>query len=255
MLAAPYYRVELGDYLITSPHAWEVVSSRLAPTTATLRLPAQAIPDPPAGSPMTIWQGYRGHGEWMVLTGAVRRVSTEGDELIIHGSDPMAPVARHRVSRAFTGATPQEVIRWLLSQAGVTQYRISSRPYPPLSRFVAEGTVGQVMAAITAAWGLTADWYWLPDVGVWWGPPEESPRASKVAAAITYGRNMLDHRVEPGAKRGRLTMPAAPIYHSNLILVSDPRWWTGQRQLRVDRVIYRARPAEVTIEWSDPAAS
>ncbi|MFZ5826497.1 MAG: hypothetical protein ACOY94_19565 [Bacillota bacterium] len=172
--------------------------------------------------------------------------------MIVHGWDPMAPVATTEISRSFTGATPQEILRWALSQAGATRFRLSSKRYRSLPRFVADGTIRRVVDALGQALGVRNDLYWLNDAGVWWGPPDESPRALEMAQAVTYGENLLSHTVEAGGMRGRLVAEPLPIYHSNMILVADPRVWSGQRRLRVDRVIYQARPARVVIEWSSP---
>lgn len=255
-LSMPWWTVDIGDYQLSRVHRFEVISSRLALVdTASIEIPVGLIPEPTAGTEAVVQQGYRGTGHWELLAGTVRRVERRGDNLVVSAWDPMGPLLRRQVSRAFTGATPQEVLRWVLTEAGVTQFRLTGRRYPSKPRFVASGTVGQVVASIGLAWGIHNDCYWLPDVGVWWGPPEESERASHTAAVIRYGENLLDHVVEPGAKRGRLVTPAAPIVHSNMVDVEDPRAWDGRRRLRVDRSVHRVRPAEVVIEWSDPAAN
>lgn len=248
-LTAPIWRVTAGDYSVVRLHQFEVTSSRLAPVDlAQLRVPTVGLQGVEPGAPLTIEQGYRESGLWQIFTGTVRRTERQGDETIVHGADPMAPIVRHKVSRAFTGATPQEILRWALNETGTTAYQLSARRYPPRDRFVAEGTVGSVLAAVAAAWNLRADACWLPGVGVWWGPATESPRAVP-AATITYGRNMLNHQVDPGGHRGRLTVVAMPLFHSQLISIVDPRTWSGERTVRIDRVTYRARPAEVVVEW------
>lgn len=255
-LTAPIWSVQLGDYQVSRLHQFEVRAARTVHVAvASLRLPAAGVPTIEIGQGLLISQGYRESGLWSIFEGTVRRVELHGDELLITGADAMYPTVRRRLTLAFTNATPQEIVRWALAQAGVTQMQLSTRRYPALPRFVADGTLGEVLEAVSQAWGLQVDTYWMPGVGVWWGPAEESPRAAEAPALIMYGRTMLRHQVEAGGRTGVLAVGAIPIFHSQVIQVVDPRAWEGIRQVRVDRVTYRARPAEVVIEWSSLAVS
>jgi hypothetical protein len=248
---APMWQVEIGDQSILLLSQFEATASRLSPVaTAVITVPVGSLQTVAPGDSVRIQQGYRGSRLWDVVAGSVRRIGQEGDNLVLRVGDPLAQVVGVRVSQGFTGATPQEILRILLSQVGVTAYLLTAKRLPPIPRFMAEGPLGHVMGSLAQAVGIQVDFYWLPGIGFWWGPPEESPRAAMRAPAIVFRENLLDHQVAPGGQSGHAVVQLAEYQHSALVEVEDPRFWSGRRTVRIDRVTYRARPAEVVVEWS-----
>lgn len=117
--------------------------------------------------PATILLGYGGAFD-EVFTGYVGSTYNAGsnaDEIIL--KDPMLLLEGLTVNETFLDTTPQEVIRYILAQAGLTELKLTSTVYPARKRL-----------SIRRQSGVQA---WTP-----WRPPGISRSPISAPAGVFY---------------------------------------------------------------------
>lgn len=256
-LVAPAWKIAVGEWQVGKMLRFDVYSSRVNPAdTAEVVLPKQGFPVEQVrqGQELRIWQGYRGVGLWLVFAGTLTSVEP-GETVLLRATDASTKLAA-KIAQGFSNVIPQEIFRYCLERAGVTEYRLTARRLAARPSFVARGTVAHVLRQVCQVWGTT-DWafYFEPEGTFWWGPWEESERYGQLAGVtLAYRENIITHEVRD-ARHGLLQTPALPfLRHSHRVAVEDPRHWRGARQVRIERVRYHhsREKARTWLEWYLP---
>jgi len=131
-----------------------------------------------------IWGGYDLNQSWLLFSGYV--------------TDPRAPrflckdeavkLFGTPIVQTFMDVAPQDVIRFGLRRAGVTDFNLDATAYPRKARFVASENVSDLVRRVNTTWGLKHDWYFVGRRFNWTAPvPQPGPVYS-----YQYGENIID---------------------------------------------------------------
>ena len=167
--------------------------------------------------PATILLGYGGAFD-EVFTGYVAKPYSTGssaNEIVLR--DPMLLLEDITVNETFLDTTPQEVVRYILAQAGLAELKLTSMVYPARKRLSIRKQSGvQALDAVAAAWGLQVPYFFSGGIFYCGRQPEQS-----VIYTFEAGRNILSL-----ARRGSLwdleTVSAPFVRHSHRVQVSHP---------------------------------
>ncbi len=176
--------------------------------------------------PAAIELGYDGVME-EVFTGFVSRPYGGGaraNEVCL--KDEMLLLEEAEINRTFLDTTPQEVISYILAQAGVSRMKLSSKAYPSRRMLPIRQQNGvQAIETVGAAWGLKVPFFFAGGVFYW----DEKPEQSKVYT-FEYGVNILAlNRV--GGVWELETVSAPFVRHSHKINVIHPQI-SGEQEVR-----------------------
>lgn len=181
-------------------------------------------------TPAEILLGYNNSFS-QVFTGYVAKTyngGSEADTLVLR--DDALLLEDAIITNTFLETTPQEVLAFILSKAGVSNRKLSARSYPERRLLpIRKQSAVQAICTVNAAWGLSVPFFFSRGV-FYWG---ETPEQEKVYA-FEYGVNILSLDRLAGA--WRLETVSAPfIRHSHTIRVTHPR---VSGEFQVSRVVF-----------------
>ncbi|MGI6254251.1 MAG: serine/arginine repetitive matrix protein 2 [Acutalibacter sp.] len=132
--------------------------------------------------------------------------------------DEMLLLEETDVNSTFLDTTPQEIIGYLLTQAGIEEMQLSSQVYPVRKQVpIRKMNVIQAINAVHATWGIKHRFFFSGGV-FYWGM---TPKQAKVYT-FEYGVNIL--ALERVGGVWELETVAAPfVKHSHKIAVDHPR--------------------------------
>lgn len=164
-----------------------------------------------------IEMGYNGVLD-EVFTGYVAKPYSRGasaNEIVL--KDEMLLLEQTSVNATFLETTPQEVLAYILGQAGIGKMALSGQGYPTRKRLPIHRQTGiQAINTVNAAWGLKKPFFCSGGV-FYWGT---SPAQEKVYS-FEYGVNILALNRTGGVWELE-TISAPFVKHSHKILVTHP---------------------------------
>lgn len=132
--------------------------------------------------------------------------------------DDMLLLEETKINSTFRDTTPQEMISYFLSQAGITDMKLSSQGYPERKQIpIREMSAIQAINAVHAAWGIKQKFFFSGGV-FYWG---EKPEQEKVYS-FEYGVNILS-LTRAGGVWELETVSAPFVKHSHTIAVTHPQ--------------------------------
>ncbi len=153
------------------------------------------------------------------FTGYVAQPYNSGgfaNEIVL--KDDMLLLEETKINSTFRDTTPQEMIGYFLSQAGVTEMKLSSQVYQERKQVpIREMTAIQAINAVHAAWGIKQKFFFSGGV-FYWG---EKPVQEKVYS-FEYGINILS-LTRAGGMWELETVSAPFVKHSHMIAVTHPQ--------------------------------
>lgn len=154
-----------------------------------------------------------------VFTGYVVQPYNEAasaDEIMLR--DKMILLEDTPITCTFRSATPQEIIRYCLGVAGITDMRLASTSHQVKATVpIVRKSVIEVIEEVHRLWGIAPTFYFAGGV-FYWGVSQEQ---SKIYA-FEYGVNILDLKRAGGVWRLE-TVSAPMIRHSHVIDVVHPK--------------------------------
>lgn len=183
------------------------------------------------GTPALINLGYD-NSYREVFAGYIAQSYSAGaqaDEIIL--KDDMLLLERIQISATFQDTTPQEILTYILAQAGIRKMSLSPQVYPQRKRVPLSRVSGvQAINAVNAAWGIRQRFFFQDRVFYWGTSP-----AQEQVYAFEYGVNILGLTREGG--EWELETVSAPfVRHSHKIEVKHPKV-TGTFTVR--KVVFR----------------
>ena len=167
------------------------------------------------GDEMSIYLGYSGIME-EVFTGYVSSPynRAQGKNEIL-AKDEMQRLEGVTISETFLDVTPQEIVRYLLEVAGISNFQISQEVYQPKKVVpVAQKNGIQVLEEIRRLWQIQKRFYFSGGVFYWCTNPEQ-----KQTYLFEYGSNII--RLERSMGSWELETVSMPfIHHSQTIKVA-----------------------------------
>lgn len=258
---APYWSITIGNYKVEKMVSFDVFSARKSPTDhAEIKLPLEGLDlnSIKKDDQVIIHQGYREQGLWRIFKGTVDNIEPDKESVMVFASDQMKKLKK-KISKAFIQVSPQEIIKYGLMAAGVDNYILGSSSFPPLPGFTAANeSVISLFKRINKSWKALEDWdfYFEPEDIFYWGPWEESPRYRQNSwPKLQYGINIISHNLISDTK-GIIEIPVLPyLRHSHRIKIQDPRYWPGEKEVRIERVKYHhSTKARMELEWEHIAS-
>lgn len=168
--------------------------------------------------PAAIRLGYNG-GLEELFTGYVAKTYNAGTSLNeIELKDEMLLVEETTINHTFLDAAPQEILAYVLTQAGVSRMKLDGTAYPTRRQLPIRKQTGvQAVRTINAAWGLRVPFFFSGGVFYW----NQSPKQDKLYV-FEYGVNILALSRTGGL--WVLETALAPfVRHSHKIRVIHPR--------------------------------
>lgn len=174
-LVSPAFRVTTGQYEIAGGMEVECFSSRQARADwcrISFTSAMQGTVTYDDMEPAVVELGYEDDYD-VLLSGYCRK--TSGDtwkELLIR--DPMMKLERFSVKASFTGCTPQDIIKYVLIQAGIEHYRLSDEVYAQKNLLVIDHCSGvETIEQVNTAWGLDNDFFFRDGMFYWGCVPDQ----------------------------------------------------------------------------------
>lgn len=187
------------------------------------------------GDEMSIYLGYSGIME-EVFTGYVSSPynRAQGKNEIL-AKDEMQRLEEVTISETFLDVTPQEIVRYLLEVAGISNFQISQEVYQPKKVVpVAQKNGIQVLEEIRRLWQIQKRFYFSGGVFYWCTNPEQ-----KQTYLFEYGSNII--RLERSMGSWELETVSMPfIHHSQTIKVIHPAY-TGSALVK--KVLFKTNDA------------
>lgn len=187
------------------------------------------------GDEMSIYLGYSGIME-EVFTGYVSSPynRAQGKNEIL-AKDEMQRLEGVTISETFLDVTPQEIVRYLLEVAGISNFQISQEVYQPKKVVpVAQKNGIQVLEEIRRLWQIQKRFYFSGGVFYWCTDPEQ-----KQTYLFEYGSNII--RLERSMGSWELETVSMPfIHHSQTIKVIHPAY-TGSALVK--KVLFKTNDA------------
>ena len=187
------------------------------------------------GDEMSIYLGYSGIME-EVFTGYVSSPynRAQGKNEIL-AKDEMQRLEGVTISETFLDVTPQEIVRYLLEGAGISNFQISQEVYQPKKVVpVAQKNGIQVLEEIRRLWQIQKRFYFSGGVFYWCTNPEQ-----KQTYLFEYGSNII--RLERSMGSWELETVSMPfIHHSQTIKVIHPAY-TGSALVK--KVLFKTNDA------------
>ena len=187
------------------------------------------------GDEMSIYLGYSGIME-EVFTGYVSSPynRAQGKNEIL-AKDEMQRLEGVTISETFLDVTPQEIVRYLLEVAGISNFQISQEVYQPKKVVpVAQKNGIQVLEDIRRLWQIQKRFYFSGGVFYWCTNPEQ-----KQTYLFEYGSNII--RLERSMGSWELETVSMPfIHHSQTIKVIHPAY-TGSALVK--KVLFKTNDA------------
>lgn len=187
------------------------------------------------GDEMSIYLGYSGIME-EVFNGYVSSPynRAQGKNEIL-AKDEMQRLEGVTISETFLDVTPQEIVRYLLEVAGISNFQISQEVYQPKKVVpVAQKNGIQVLEEIRRLWQIQKRFYFSGGVFYWCTNPEQ-----KQTYLFEYGSNII--RLERSMGSWELETVSMPfIHHSQTIKVIHPAY-TGSALVK--KVLFKTNDA------------
>lgn len=134
--------------------------------------------------PVKIYLGYQGNLE-EILAGEV--IGIRDNE--IHIRNAFIKLMRTKITQNFVRCTPQEVVSFVLNQAGIEQSELGTEPYPMMKLLSVRQQTGlDVLKYVDQKWSLNNSYYYFEGSLFKWNVKEDT---SKVYSFI-YGENIID---------------------------------------------------------------
>lgn len=263
---APNFQVMIGQmegrpagrpyYEVSKIRQIEVFSSMLQPLDR-----AEIEIDNIAGSSslfqeydaVTIKLGYKEKGLYLVFSGTVKDIAT-GRRIIITAHDRARLLKETTITQAFRDVTYQNIIKFGLKRAGVSQMQLYSGNAARLHYFIADNKsviviINLLSRRIETISGKIIYSYFTPEGKFIW----DEWKSGELIANLEYGKNIIELRPEP--KYGYLkTIMLPQIRPGQLIKVTDQNFWKETQTVRVDSVKHTIaeQGGRTEIQWSKP---
>lgn len=182
----------------------------------------------PRKAPGSIQMGYNGSLD-EVFSGFVAKEYDGGAYINeVNLKDEMLLLEETIINDTFLNTTPQEMISFFLSKAGLSKMKLASKGYPKRKMLpIREQSVVQAINTVNAAWGLKVPFFFSGGTFYW----DEKPEQSKVYT-FEHGVNIIN-LIRAGGVWELETVSAPFVKHSHKINLIHPQISGEQEVLKV----------------------
>lgn len=154
----PSAAIRIGEYVFDRGISWTVCSDTRELTDWGKLTFTREFRDNLSiqkGDAVAVYQGYGTQLQQTFLGQVVKAYNNAGGEDEILFKDKAYLMEKTVINHTFLQATPQELIRYGLSAAGVTEYRLAETAYQPKARVpFLQQALPAVLKRIDTLWGL-----------------------------------------------------------------------------------------------------
>lgn len=174
-LISPEFRITTDKYEITSGMEVEIFSSRAARSDwSKVELTSQyeGLVTYEDMEEAKVELGYDDDFDTL-LDGYCRKSGNDyWKEIMIR--DAMIKLERITVKQTFLDCTPQDIIKWVLAQAGITEYQLSNEEFGKRDVVIISEQNGiKAIAQVNSDWGIEKDFFFQNKVFYWGCKPEQ----------------------------------------------------------------------------------
>jgi hypothetical protein len=232
-LISPEFKVSTAKYEITSGMEVECFSSREARSDwcrVELTSQLQGTVSYDDMEEATVELGYDGDYDTL-LTGFCKRTDNDyWKEILIR--DAMIKIERTVIKTTFVFCTPQDIIRYVLTQAGITEYRLADIAYGTKDTVIVNSQNGiWTITQVNNVWGLENDFFFQNGIFYWGCRPEQ-----KTIYILEESENILSLK-RYGSLYEIETLGVPWIHHSQEIEVSHSKY---SGTVKVEKTITRS---------------
>lgn len=216
----PQITARAGEYIFEQGIEIEVSSSKTSRMDwAKIRFTDRYKPvvDLKRMDPGAILLGYGGAFD-EVFSGYISKPYNAGgsaNEIVL--KDAMLRLEALSINETFQETTPQEIVRYILTKAGLSELKLTSTVYPTRKQIPIRKQSGvQALDTVAAAWGIQVPYFFSGGVFYWGEKPEQT-----MTYTFESGRNILS-LVRRGSLWDLETVSAPFVRHSNLIRIDHP---------------------------------
>jgi hypothetical protein len=232
-LISPEFRVSTENYEITSGMEVECFSSREARSDwcrVELTSQLQGTVSYDDMEEATVELGYDGDYDTL-LTGFCKRAGNDyWKEILIR--DAMIKIERTVIKGTFVSCTPQDIIRYVLTQADITEYRLSDTAYGTKNAIIVNSQNGiRTITQVNNVWGLDNDFFFQNGIFYWGCRPEQD-----TIYILEESENILSLK-RYGSLYEIETLGVPWIHHSQEVEVSHSKY---SGTVKVEKTITRS---------------
>lgn len=176
-LITPKFRVTVGDYELSDGMEVECVSSsssNLDWCRVELSTELEGVLEYEDMDEAIVELGY-GEDYDVLLEGYVRKNPKTGDywkELLI--KDDLIRLERIRITASFVDCTPTDILRYILTTAGITDYQLSEEDYGKRDLVVIDDKNGiEAVMTVNSTWGIQNPFFFQHRVFYWGVIPDQ----------------------------------------------------------------------------------
>lgn len=218
-LISPDFKINTELYEITSGIEVECFSSKEARSDwckVELTSQLQNIITYKDMEPATVELGYDDDFD-MLLSGYCRKNDNNRKEIMIR--DAMLLIEKASIKGTFMDCTPQDVIKYVLARAGITQYRLNDNDYGKKDALLISKQNGiNTISQVNSTWGIDNNFFFQNGIFYWGYKPEQ-----KDIYVLEENENILSLN-----KYGELyevkTLGVPWIHHSQMIEVQHSKY-------------------------------
>jgi len=172
-LISPEFRITIGNYEFTEGVAVECFSSEETHMDWCKVVLAEELEGLFEFEPMTaakVELGYEDDFDTLI-DGYARQEADAWQEIMI--KDDLSKLEQLTVKDTFVDCTPQDIVRYLLIQAGITNYQLSDFKYEKKQVVVINERNGiKALTALNAAWNIKVSFFFRDGI-FYWGTQKE----------------------------------------------------------------------------------
>ena len=174
-LISPEFKINTSKFELTNGIEVEVFSSRAARADwgkVELTSQYEGIVTYEDMENASVELGYDDDYD-VLINGYCRKTDNDyWKEIMI--KDAMIKLERITVKQTFLDCTPQDIIKWVLAQAGITEYQLSNEEFGKRDVVIISEQNGiKAIAQVNSDWGIEKDFFFQNKVFYWGCKPEQ----------------------------------------------------------------------------------
>lgn len=173
-LISPEFKINTSKFELTNGIEVEVFSSRAARADwgkVELTSQYEGIVTVEDMENASVELGYDDDYD-VLINGYCRKTDNDyWKEIMI--KDAMIKLERITVKQTFLDCTPQDIIKWILAQAGITKYKLTDEYFGKLDVILGEQNGVKAIAQVNSNWEIEKDFFFQDNIFYWGCKPDQ----------------------------------------------------------------------------------
>lgn len=226
-LISPEFKVEIGAYVLEDGIEVEYISSKEAHADwCRIHFTEELIGHLSihTGDEVTVELGYEDDYDRLLVGSVGPLPKEEWKEFIV--KDDFRLLETISIKATFVKCTPQDIVKYLLTAAGIGKFELSEAAYGDRDIFVAESmSASEVLKTINTFWGISIDYYFWEGIFYWGCKPKQD-----YVYVLEEGNNILN--LEPYGTMWCADTIGIPWIHHSQIIEVEHTLYSGQGEVQ-----------------------